>query len=272
LHPIPVRTMKFEVPSAGDFHPLYLAGSAALSYNHTAFGLYAALLEPFAVKSLRRVLDRIRDDALREEVDRFCRQEAQHYQRHIDFNKVVLAHGYPGLEQKVDRLRRDLEAFLGTASDRYCIGYVEGFESYTTQFALRMIESGLYDHRRTHPAFGSLFKWHMLEEIEHRTVAFDLYRHLFGRDYWRRARMCRFSQGHMLRFQAECAGLMSAIDVPRHGERCRIRTRQRLQLVTFPIGMRLRSMLPGYSPHKHQVPPSIAGLSAHFTRLAQEVR
>jgi len=264
--------MKFDVPSAGDFHPLYLAGSAALSYNHTAFGLYAALLEPFAVKSLRRVLDRIRDDALREEVDRFCRQEAQHYQRHIDFNKVVVAHGYPGLEEKIDRLRRDLEMFLGSANDRYCIGYVEGFESYTTQFALRMIESGLYDHRRTHPAFGSLFKWHMLEEIEHRTVAFDLYRHLFGRDYWHRARMCWFTQGHMLRFLDECADLMSAVDVERHGERCRIGRRQKLQLAVFPIGMRVRSMLPGHSPHKYRVPPSIAALSEHFTRVAENVR
>src|SRR3954463_13852447 len=81
-----------------------------------------------------------------------------------------------------------------------------------------MIASGLYEHRRTHPAFGQLFKWHMLEEIEHRTVAFDLYRHLFGRDYWHRARMCWFGQGHQLRFQASCAGLMSAVDVQRHGE------------------------------------------------------
>ena len=272
MHPIPVRTMRFDVPSAGDFHPLYLAGSAALSYNHTAFGLYAALLEPFAVKSFRRVLDRIRDDALREAVDRFCRQEAQHYQRHIDFNKVVVAHGYPGLEEKIDRLRRDLETFLGSASDRYCIGYVEGFESYTTQFALRMIESGLYDHRRTHPAFGSLFKWHMLEEIEHRTVAFDLYWHLFGRDYWHRARMCWFTQGHMLRFLDACADLMSAADVERHGERCRIGTRQKLQLAIFPIGMRARSMLPGYSPHKYRVPSGIAALSAHFTQVAENVR
>jgi len=272
MHPIPVRTMKFDVPSAGDFHPLYLAGSAALSYNHTAFGLYAALLEPFAVKSFRRVLDRIRDDALREEVDRFCRQEAQHYQRHIDFNKVVLAHGYPGLEQKIDRLRRDLETFLGSANDRYCIAYVEGFESYTTQFALRMIESGLYDHRRTHPAFGSLFKWHMFEEIEHRTVAFDLYQHLFGRGYWHRARMCWFTQGHMLRFLDECADLMSAVDIERHGGRCPIGTRQKLQLAIFPIGMRLRSMFPGYSPHKYRVPSSIAALSEYFTQVAENVR
>jgi len=271
-HAIPVRTMKFEVPAAAEFQPLYIAGSATLSYYHTAFGLYAALLEPFAVKSFRRVLDRIRDDALREQVDRFCRQEAQHYQRHVDFNKVVLAHGYPGLQERIDKLRNDLESFLGAAGDKYCIGYIEGFESYTTQFALRMIESGLYDHRRTDPAFGSLFKWHLLEEIEHRTVAFDLYRHLFGRDYWHRARMCRFTQGHQLRFQAECARLMSAVDVERHGERCRIGGRRRLQMAIFPIGIRLRSMLPGYSPHKLGIPPTIAALSSHFTELAESVR
>lgn len=271
MHPIPVRTMKFEVPGAGEFHPLYIAGNSVLSYNHTAFGLYVALLEPFAVKSFRRVLERIRDDGLREEVDRFSRQEAQHYQRHIDFNKIVLAHGYPGLEQRLDRLRGDLDAFLGNANDRFCIGYVEGFESYTTQFALRMIESGLYDHKRTHPAFGALFKWHMLEEIEHRNVAFDLYQHLYG-GYLGRVRMCWISQGHMLRFLDECARLMSAADVARHGERCRISARQRLQLATFPLGMRLYSMLPGYTPRKHHVPDSIVKLSAHFTQMAESVR
>lgn len=271
MHPIPVRTMNFKVPDVADFHPLYLAGSAALSYSHTAFGLYVALLEPFAVKSLRRVLPQIRDEALREEVDRFCRQEAQHYQRHIDFNKAVLAHGYPGLEQRIEVLRKELDAFLGDADDRHCVAYVEGFESYTTQFALRMIESGLYDHRRTQPSFGNLFKWHMLEEIEHRTVAFDVYQHLYGGSLYR-VRMCWRSQGHMLRFLNECSDLMSAIDVPRHGERCRIGRRQRLQMSVFPLGMRLRSMLPGYTPRQHRVSESIARLSEHFSALAENVR
>jgi predicted metal-dependent hydrolase len=263
--------MMFPVPAASDFHPLYIAGSAALSYTHTAFGLYVALLEPFAVKSFRRALDRIRDDELRENVDRFSRQEAQHYQRHVDFNKVVLAHGYPGLEERLARLKADFDAFLGDASERFCIGYIEGFESYTTQFALRMIESGLYDHKRTDPAFGSLFKWHMLEEIEHRTVAFDLYQHLHG-DYLYRVRMCWRSQGHMLRFLGDCADLMSSVDAARHGERCRITARQKARMALFPFGMRLKSMLPNYTPRQHSVPDSIARLSEHYTRLAESVR
>jgi len=271
MHPIPVRSMQFDVPAAVDFQPLYIAGSAALSYSHSAFGLYVALLEPFAVKALRRVLPKLRDDALREQLDRFCRQEAQHYQRHIDFNKVVLAQGYPGLEARIEALRGEMDAFLKGADDRKAVAYVEGFESYTTQFALRMIESGLYDHKRTHPAFGALFKWHMLEEIEHRTVAFDVYQHLYG-DYLYRVRMCWYTQGHMLRFMRECADLMSAVDVPRYGERCRIGRRPKLQMAIFPLGMRLRSMLPGYSPRKHHVPEGIARLSAHFSQAAESVR
>ncbi|HEX9183996.1 MAG TPA: metal-dependent hydrolase [Burkholderiales bacterium] len=271
MHPITVRTMKFDVPSAADFHPLYIAGNSVLSYQHSAFGLYAATVEPFIVKSFRKVLDRIRDDELRESLDRFCRQEAQHYQRHIDFNKTVLAQGYPGLAERVAHLRAELDNFLEVGDDRFCIGYVEGFESYTTQFALRMIESGLYDHKRTHPAFGTLFKWHMLEEIEHRNVAFDVYQHLYG-DYPYRARACWRAQRHMLGFQDEVAVLMSTADVRRHGERCRITARQRLQVTIFTVGMRLHSMLPWYTPHRHVVPESIAKLSAHFSALAESTR
>lgn len=270
MHPITVREIKFAVPSADEFHPLCVAGSSVLSYTLLATGLYVAYLEPFFVKSLRRVMDQIRDEALREDADRFSRQEAQHYRRHMDFNKAVFRHGYPGLEQRVEMLRRDFEGFLGNRSDRFRIGYIEGFESFTTQFALRTLASGLYDHRHTVRAVGDLFKWHMLEEVEHRNVAFDVYEHLYG-DYLYRARMCWVSQHHMFRFIADCAGLMSSADVARHGVRCRITVRQRALIATSRLGMRARTMLPGYTPHKHAIPSSIAELSAHFTQLAQRI-
>jgi len=271
MHPITVRTMKFEVPSPDEFHPLCVAGSSALSYSHLANGLYVTYLEPCFVKSLRRVMDQIRDEALREDAERFSLQEAQHYRRHIDFNKAVFAHGYPGLEQRVEILKRDFEGFLANHTDRFRIGYIEGFESYTTQFALRVLASGLYDHRRTARPIGELFKWHMLEEVEHRNVAFDVYEHLYG-DYLYRARMCWVAQRHMFRFIADCARLMSSADVARHGKRCRISMRQKVLMATSRFGMRARTMLPGYTPHKHAVPSSIARLSAQFTQLAQSIR
>jgi predicted metal-dependent hydrolase len=259
--------MDFDVPTADDFEPMYMARNAAISYNFTGVGLYVALLEPFIVKSMRRVLDQITDDELREEVDRFCRQEAQHYQQHERFNAAVVAHGYPGLEERIAVLAGDFEEFLRARSDQFRVGFVEGFESYTNQGALEILSSGVCEHPRTDPRFGDLFRWHMLEEIEHRNVAFDIYEHLYG-GYLYRARMCWVAQSHILRFIRDCSKIMSAADMQRHGERYRIKPLERVLLAVTPWPKRLRSMLPGYTPHKYQVPDSVAALSASYNERA----
>jgi predicted metal-dependent hydrolase len=260
--------MRFEVPDAADFHPLYAMGKAAVSYQLTGLGLYVALLEPFIVKSMRRVLDQVNDPVLHEEVDRFCRQEAQHYQQHERFNALVLSHGYPGLEVRVQKLREDFDRFLTDKSDKFRIGFVEGFEANTTQGALFLLASGILDHPQTQPAFGQLFKWHMLEEIEHRNVAFDIYEHLFG-SYLYRAWMCWVAQHHMARFIDDCTAIMSAVDVHRYGEDCRLTLRDRVERLVSRMVPRLRSMLPNYSPHAYEVPRRVAALSEKFTAMAE---
>jgi len=268
MHPIPVRKMRFEVPAQSEFHPLYILGQAGQSYQFTGLGLYVAALEPFIVKSLRRVLSQVRDEELKENVDRFCRQEAQHYQQHDRFNALVLGYGYPGLEARVQTLRDDFERFLEQKSDKFRVGFVEGFEANTTQGALFLLNTGVLDHPATHPRFGELFKWHMLEEIEHRNVAFDIYQHLYG-DYLYRARMCWVAQRHMARFIDDCTAIMSAADVKRHGDVCRITLRDRFERFVSRAVPRVVSMLPNYTPHAYKVPARIAKLSAQFTAAAE---
>lgn len=270
MHPIPVRRLTFEIPTTEDFDPLYAAGIAPVSYDLTGLGLYVALLEPFIVKSMRRVMDQITDERLRDDVDRFCRQEAQHYQQHERFNAVVLAHGYPGLAERIERLAADFQRFLERKSDRFRIGFVEGFEAYTNQGALELLESGVLEHPRTDPRFAHLFRWHMLEEIEHRNVAFDLYEHLYGGHLYR-ARMCWIAQSHLLAFIRDCARIMSTADVPRHGERCRIKGIERTLLAMRPWRKRIRSMLPGYTPHDYRVPDMIDAIAARYSDLADSV-
>jgi len=260
--------MRFAVPDAADFHPVYVAGDAAASYHFTGLGLYVALLEPFIVKSARRVLPQITDPVLAEEVDRFCRQEAQHYQQHERFNALVFGHGYPGLQERYDVLRADFDRMLEREDDRYRIGFVEGFEANTTQGALFLLNSGVLRHPKTHPRFGELWTWHMLEEIEHRNVAFDIYQHLYG-DWLYRARMCWVAQAHMAKFIEDCTRIMSAADVPRYGDVCRIRARDRVLTLVTRMVPRVRSMLPGYTPHRYELPKRVATLSARFTAQAE---
>lgn len=270
MHPITVRRMRFTLPDATEFHPLYVAGSASASYHFSGLGLYVALLEPFIVKSMRRVLPQVTEPALAEEIDRFCRQEAQHYQQHERFNALIFGHDYPGLKERYEVLRADFERMLTQEDDRYRIGFVEGFEANTTQGALFLLASRVLEHPKTHPAFGELWTWHMLEEIEHRNVAYDAYQHLFG-SWLYRARMCWVAQAHMATFIEDCARIMSAADVARHGEACRIGTsvKERLMDLASRMVPRVRSMLPGYTPHRYSMPERVAALSARFSAMAE---
>ena len=271
-HLIPVRKMTFEVPAAEDFNPLYIAGNATLSYLHTALGLYVAYLEPFIVKSLRKVMPQIRDEALKDEVDRFCRQESQHYQKHADFNKLVLARNYPGLDERLKRLRDDFDDYLRDKSDRFRVGFVEGFESYTTQSSLSLLSSGIYEHKRSEPRFAQLFKWHLIEEVEHRNVAYDIYQHLYG-NYMVRAGLCWVAQHHLFSFYADCLRIMSAAEGERAGERFRTTFKHRLLFTRIdPFGKRLRSMLPGYSPHHYQLPAGFSALTDKLSAQAASVQ
>ena len=271
-HPIPVRKMAFEAPAVEDFNSLYIAGNATLSYMHTALGLYVVHLEPFIVKSMRKVMPQIRDGALREEVDRFCRQESQHYQKHADFNELVLARNYPGLEERIKRLRDDFDGYLRDRSDRFRIGFVEGFESFTSQSALTLITSGLYEHKRSDPRFARLFKWHLVEEIEHRNVAYDIYQHLYG-GYLVRAGLCWMAQRHLFSFYADCLRILSAAEGERGGARYRTTFRHRLLFTRVdPFGKRLRTMLPGYTPHRIRVPAGIATLADQLSAQAASVQ
>lgn len=269
-HPIPVRRMPFQVPDAASFHPLYMAGDAGMSYGMTGLGLYVALLEPFIVKSVRRVLERITDPALKEAADRFCRQEAQHYQQHERFNALVFAQNYPGLEARYEALRADFASFLEARDDRFRIGFIEGFEANTTQGALALIGRGLFRHPRTDKALGALWEWHMLEEIEHRHVAFDLYQHLYG-DWLNRARMCWVAQHHMAKFIDDCTAIMSPVDVERHGPACALDMRSRAFRLLSRAVPRVLSMLPTYTPHRYEVPATVSRLSARLSAEATSV-
>lgn len=270
VHPIPVRRMAFEIPTADDLDPKWLSNDIRQSYFSTGLSLYVAYLEPFLVKSMRRVLDQISDPVLKEDVDRFSRQEAQHYMQHERFNAAILGKGYPGLQERFDVLKADFERFLDSKGDKWCVGFVEGFEALTTQMALGSLRELGRQHPKTDKRFAALFEWHMAEEVEHRNVAFDIYEHLYG-DYLFRVRMCLIAQSHILKFITDCMKIMSPVDVSRYDDSYHVSGFDRAMVWVGFSPMIAKTLMPGYSPHDYDVSAALEGLSARLSAEATSV-
>jgi predicted metal-dependent hydrolase len=265
--PITVRTLNLELPDPQDFDPLWAMNDPAASYFTLGLSLYLPYLEPYIIKALRRGANDVQDDAIMDSLDKFCRQEAQHYKQHERFNELIHSRDYPGLEAIESRVKQDFERFLAEKSLKFNVGFVEGFESYTTQGAAASLNSGVFNRKDVDQKFADLFRWHLTEEIEHRTVAFDVWEHLYG-DYAYRVKMCWIAQWHVFRFLWETASLMSRVDALRYGRRYRIRPIKKVGFLVLAFAQFLKTYMPNYSPHKLRVSPAIHKLAERYTARA----
>ena len=141
-------------------------------------------LEPFLNRTLREALPRIDDPNLRADVEGFIRQEAQHYRQHRRYNDTLKASGYAELDS-VEAGFSDAYAVLDRRSLDWRLAYAAGFETMTMGVTDWLINERERLFAGADPTVVSLVLWHMVEETEHKSVAFDVYQALCGR-YWLR--------------------------------------------------------------------------------------
>ena len=124
-----------------------------------------------------------------------------------------------------------------------------------------------------HPAVRDLFAWHLVEELEHRTVAFDVYDQLCG-GYFYRLFVGLFAQWHMLRFTFRVARYMLDADeeaLPKYGGRAGRRARlreQRAMAARHLLPKVLWTYSPWYTPHKIELPEGMKALASHYSERA----
>jgi len=129
--------------------------------------------EGFFIDSVRK----FRDGApprLEREIAAFTKQEVMHTREHVAFNRHVVEQGYDisTLEARVDReiaLTRDRPAIASLAATM-CL------EHFTAIIAHQLVANP------RHLAGGdaeaaALWRWHAIEEIEHKGVAYDTWLH-----------------------------------------------------------------------------------------------
>jgi len=112
--------------------------------------------------------------ALAEEIRAFIRQEVNHTREHLAFNRAAEAAGYDvaAIDARVERLVADVYAQPKIA----WLGVTIALEHFTAMFAHEFLAHS----RRYLPDTqeqAELWRWHAVEEIEHKGVAYDTWAH-----------------------------------------------------------------------------------------------
>lgn len=147
-----------------------------------AASLIPAYIEPFLLKVMIQAKKKIdpSKSLLHRDLDIFIKQEMQHCRQHIAFNKRMHDLGYELLKP----IEKDFEAtfarFLEKKSLRFNLAYSEGFESLSATACELYFEdyNELLEHADPEPT--NMWRWHLAEEFEHRTVCSDVYHELSG--------------------------------------------------------------------------------------------
>ena len=151
----------------------WLNGDPIGSAFHNALSITFPRGEAFFVESVKAFRDGA-DPKLEREIRSFITQEVMHSREHVAFNKRVVDAGY-----KIDHLEQVVVESLDLTKDRPQIlnlAVTMALEHYTAIMAHMMLKDGTF-FKGADPELSEMWRWHAIEEIEHKGVAYDTWLH-----------------------------------------------------------------------------------------------
>jgi predicted metal-dependent hydrolase len=154
-----------------------------------AMSITFPLGEKFFIDSVRHFAGQISDPKLSEDIRGFCGQEGFHRREHQRYNEALCRlRGYD-LPLMEGRLERNIQRSYKFLSPLQRLALTAAIEHITAIMA----ESALSDDDpmlgQADSAMRALWQWHAAEEMEHKAVAFDVYRAVGGTEKLRRQAM-----------------------------------------------------------------------------------
>lgn len=135
--------------------------------------------EKFFIDSVRHYRDQVTDPVLKEHIKGFCGQEGFHRREHQRYNEALCnARGYDlvKLETKLTKRLAWAQKNLSPLSNLAITVAIEHFTAVLAELLLKP-DSIM---NKADPAMRELWRWHAAEEMEHKSVAFDVYKAVGG--------------------------------------------------------------------------------------------
>lgn len=172
------RDVRFSLPAEriADWH--YEAGPVFTAFLNT-FSIVLPVGERFFIDSVRAYRDQITDPELKKAVTAFIGQEAMHGREHEDYNNALFARApiAPKFESFVFKVLSGITKHLPKSFGLSGTIALEHFTALLADSVLRepRISEGAEPH------YAAIWRWHALEETEHKAVAFDVWNAVMGK-------------------------------------------------------------------------------------------
>ena len=185
----------------------YVADDIALSHLTSVMSAGFPEGEEAFIRSVRFFKDQITDPVLKEQVAGFIGQEMTHGREHRNLNHRLHEMGYP--TEEIDRrngeILRRIEKFVPPI---VALAMTAAAEHGTALLAENVLSRDEVQALAYDDEVRRLLNWHAFEELEHKAVAFDVYRAVGGPEWIRIAVMVlSLVQSPILITQAMAASL-----------------------------------------------------------------
>lgn len=156
----------------------WLDGDAFKTAFFNALSMSFPAGERFFIDSVRAFKDDISDAKLKKEMSGFFGQEGMHSREHRRYNeKLCKLRGY-NQEHMEGRTVKLIEQSKKRLSRKYQLASTCGVEHLTAVLADKLLNGWMLED--VAPEMRSLWLWHSAEELEHKSVAFDVYTEVSG--------------------------------------------------------------------------------------------
>jgi predicted metal-dependent hydrolase len=177
-----VRRPKFDFTEAVPWN--WNPANPAFSLSMNATSMIAICFEQLLVAAVQEAKPLITDDAVSKEAAAFLRQEAQHSSSHRKHVNALIKH-YPGLQQTFDEATAAYDDLTVTTPLEFRLAYIADTEATFTPAFKLMLDNQATLFQPGDDRVASLFLWHFVEEVEHRSSALTIYDAVVGKPWYR---------------------------------------------------------------------------------------
>jgi predicted metal-dependent hydrolase len=177
-----VRQPKFDFSQS----PAVWSAVPEFAHSQNAASVGIPPLERFLNRVMAKARKEIVGDdpasvALRADITTFIRQESCHYAVHDQMNAILVRDGYDRIPEFEQEIEAHYNRLFETKSLAFLVAYCEGFETLGPASAIAWCGDSLNNYLvGADPNIEMMYRWHLMEEFEHRHVCFDTFKRLHG--------------------------------------------------------------------------------------------